>query len=52
MPEIGDAEEDEYAEDVEVVVVEGDEAVLAHRLQTTSETRKWQEDEEEWHLQG
>ena len=47
MPEIGDAEEDEDAEDVEVVVVEGDEAVLAHRLQTTRETRKWQEDAEE-----
>jgi hypothetical protein len=36
MPEIlGDAEEDEDAEDVAVVVVEEDEAVLAHRLQTT-----------------
>ena len=44
-------EEDEDA-DVEVVVVEGEEVVLAHRLQTTCETRKWQEDEEEWHLQG
>ena len=52
MPEIGDAEEEEDAGDVEVVVVEGDEAVLAHRLQTTCKTRKWQEDEEEWHLQG
>jgi hypothetical protein len=53
MPDIlGDAEEDEDAEDVEVVAVEGDEAVLAHRLHTTCETRKWQEDEEEWHRQG
>jgi hypothetical protein len=51
MVEIGDAEEDEDA-DVDVVVVEGDEAVLAHRLQTTCETCKWQEDEEELHLQG
>ncbi len=51
MPEIGDAKENEDA-DVEVVVVEGEEAVLAHRLQTTCETRKWQEDEEEWHLRG
>ena len=51
MPEIGDAEEDEDAE-VEVVVGEGDEAVLAHCLQTTCETRKWQEDKEEWYLQG
>ena len=51
MPEIGDVEEDEDA-DVEVVVVEGEEAVLAHRLQTTCKARKWQEDEEEWHLQG
>ncbi len=33
MVDIGDAEEDEDA-DEEVDVVEGDEAVLAHRLQT------------------
>ena len=52
MPEIGDVKEDENAEDVEVVVVEGDEAVLAHRLQTTCKTCKRQEDKEEWHLQG
>ena len=51
MVDIGDAEEDEDA-DEEVDVVEGDEAVLAHRLQTTCETCKWQEDEEGWHLQG
>jgi hypothetical protein len=51
MPEIGDLEEDADA-DVEVVEVEGDETVLAHRLHTTCEARKWQEDEEAWHLQG
>jgi hypothetical protein len=50
MVELGDAEEDVDAE-VEVVVVEGEEAVLAHRLQTICETRKRQEDVEEWHLQ-
>ena len=49
--EIGDAEEDEDA-DVAVVVVVGEEAVHAHRLQTIRETRKWQEDVEEWHPQG
>ena len=41
MVEIGDAEEDEDA-GVEEVVVEGEEAVLAHRLQPTCETRKRQ----------
>ena len=51
MVEIGDAEEDEDA-DVEVVVVVGEEAVHAHSLQTIRETRKWQEDVEEWHNQG
>ena len=49
--EIGDAEEDEDA-DVEGVVVVGEEAVHAHHLQTIRKTRKWQEDVEEWHLQG
>ena len=49
--EIGDAEEDEDA-DVEVVVAVGEEAVRAHRLQTTRGTRKWQEAVEEWHPQG
>ena len=49
--EIGDAEEDEDA-DVRVVVAVGEEAVHAHRLQTIRETRKWQEDVEEWHPQG
>jgi hypothetical protein len=51
MVEIGDVEEDEDA-GVEVVVVEGEEAVLEHRLHTICETRKRQEDVEEWHLQG
>ena len=51
MVEIGDAEEDEVA-DVVVVVVVGEEAVHAHRLQTICETRKWQEDVEEGDLQG
>ena len=51
MPEIGDVEENADA-DVEVVEVEGDEAVLAHRLQTICEAHKWQEEEEAWHLQG
>jgi hypothetical protein len=51
MVEIGDAEEDEDP-DVEVVVAVGEEAVHAHRLQTICETRKWQEDVAEWHLQG
>ena len=49
--EIGDVEEDKDA-DVAVVVVVGDEAVHAHHLQTIHETRKWQEDVEEWHPQG
>ena len=49
--EIGDADEDEDA-DEEVVVAVGEEAVHAHRLQTICESRKWQEDVEEWHLQG
>ncbi len=49
--DIGDTEEDEDA-DVEVVVGVGEEAVHAHRLQTIRETRKGQEDVEEWHLQG
>ena len=52
MLEIGDAKEEEDAEDVEVVVVGGDKVVLAHHLQTTCETHKWQEDKEKWHLQG
>ena len=51
MVEIGDAEEDEDA-DVEAVVVERDEEVLAPHLQTICETRRGQEDVEEWHLQG
>ena len=51
MVEIGDREEDKDT-DVEVVVVVGEEAVHAHRLQTICKTRKWQEDVEEWHLQG
>jgi hypothetical protein len=49
--EIGNAEENEDA-DMEGVVVVGEEAVHAHRLQTICESRKWQEDVEEWHLQG
>ena len=51
MVEIGDAEEDEDA-NVEVVMVEGEEAVLTYHLHNICETRKWQEDVEEWHLQG
>jgi hypothetical protein len=52
MVEIGDAEEDEDA-DVEVVVVEGGDKVVVPtpRLHTICETRKWQEDVEEWHIQ-
>ncbi len=42
MVEIGDAGEDEDVEE---------EAGHAHRLQTMYETRRWQEDVGEWHLQ-
>ena len=57
MVAFGDAEEDEDAEedkvaDVEAVVVERDEEVLAPHLQTICKTRRGQEDVEEWHLQG
>ncbi len=50
MAEMGDAEEDEDA-DVEVVMVVEEEAAHAHHLQTICETRRWQEDVGEWHLQ-
>ncbi len=51
MVKMGDAEEDEDAA-VEVVAVVVEEAVHAiHRLQTICETRRWQEDAREWHLQ-
>ncbi len=50
MVEIGDAGEDEDA-DVEVVAVVEEEAVHAHCLQTICETRRWQEDVGERHLQ-
>jgi hypothetical protein len=54
MVEIRDAEGegDTDVEVVMVVVVEGDEEVLAPRLQTICKTRKWQEAVEEWHIQG
>ena len=53
MVEMGDAGEDEDEDAaVEVVVVVVEEAVHApHRLQTICETRRWQEDVGEWHLQ-
>jgi hypothetical protein len=51
MVEMGDAEEDAAAA-VEVVAVAVEEAVDApHRSQTIFETRRWQEDAGEWHLQ-
>ena len=51
MAAMGDAKEVEDAA-VAVVAVVVEEAVhAAHRLQTICETRRWQEDMGEWHLQ-